>query len=92
MKPEIRVRVLYNGRVQGVGFRFSFVDAAISCGVTGFVRNLSDGRVEAVCEGDNASIEELLGRINNTMSRYISNSEISREDPTGKFEDFNIRY
>ena len=92
MQTESRVRIFYNGRVQGVGFRFSFEDAAVEYGIKGFVRNRSDGSVEAVCEGEETSIERLLLHISRTMSGHIVNSEISRETPRGEFKDFQIRY
>jgi acylphosphatase len=51
-----RIRVLVSGRVQGVGFRFSTCDVAESLGLGGWVRNLSDGRVEAAFEGPAAEV------------------------------------
>ena len=52
IRPTHRAHVLYGGRVQGVGFRYFARDAALREGVTGWVRNLADGRVEALVEGD----------------------------------------
>ncbi|MFE1747551.1 acylphosphatase [Coleofasciculus sp. H7-2] len=57
---QIRVHVIVSGTVQGVGFRFSTLDEAIQLGVSGWVRNLSDGRVEAVFEGSKADVEEII--------------------------------
>jgi len=56
----IRVRVFVEGRVQGVNFRYSVYREASRLGVTGWARNLPDGRVEAVYEGSRAIVEEML--------------------------------
>lgn len=56
-------RYLVRGRVQGVGFRDFVQRAAIEIGVTGFVRNLDDGRVEAVAVGTPAQLAEFAGRL-----------------------------
>ncbi len=55
-----RVRALVSGRVQGVGFRYSTRNLAERLGLCGHARNLADGRVEVVIEGDDASVEEAL--------------------------------
>ena len=57
---QIRAHVIVSGTVQGVGFRFSTLDEAIQLGVSGWVRNLPDGRVEAVFEGSKADVEEVI--------------------------------
>ncbi len=56
----IRRRVLVSGRVQGVGFRDTCRRVATEHGVTGWVRNLGDGRVEAVFEGPPAQVDEMV--------------------------------
>jgi acylphosphatase len=57
---QVRRRVVVRGRVQGVGFRYATVDAALRHGVTGFVRNLPDGTVEAQVEGSPGAVEAML--------------------------------
>ncbi|MEC4984654.1 MAG: acylphosphatase [Oscillatoria sp. PMC 1068.18] len=60
-KPEqIRVHVFISGKVQGVGYRFSTVHKAQQLQINGWVRNLSDGRVEAVFEGEKKAVETIL--------------------------------
>ena len=56
-------RYLITGRVQGVGFRVFTEEAALREGLTGFVRNLADGRVEAIAEGEKAAIAKFEGAI-----------------------------
>ena len=53
-------RLIITGRVQAVGFRQWMVEAAAQLGVAGWVRNRADGTVEAVLDGDTASVEELV--------------------------------
>jgi len=54
------LHLLISGRVQGVGFRFSMCEAALEHGARGWVRNRRDGRVEAVVDGDDATIAAML--------------------------------
>ncbi len=53
-------RIIVRGRVQGVGFRFSFVDAASDAGVVGWVRNRFDGSVEALVQGEAPATERVI--------------------------------
>lgn len=57
---ETRAHVFVSGVVQGVGYRFSTVEQAMQLGVTGWVRNLPDDRVEGVFEGTRAAVEEMI--------------------------------
>ena len=60
----IRARVFVSGRVQGVGFRYSTVNEAKKRGLSGWVRNLPDGRVEAVFEGSPESVDTMISWCN----------------------------
>jgi acylphosphatase len=60
MNAEKKIHVLIKGRVQGVGFRYSTLRQAQALGITGWVRNLPDGRVEARFEGPASAVEEML--------------------------------
>ena len=88
-----RVHVFYSGRVQGVGFRMSAEDAARPLGVVGWVKNLSDGRVEVVAEGDERTLKKFLDVIRaGPMKNFIQQVEASWADATGEFREFEIRY
>ena len=79
--------------MQGVGFRYTAESAALELGVTGWVRNLPDGRVEAVCEGPEKKLNELLEKIaSGPMKRFIQQAQTRWEEPTGEFEEFQIRF
>jgi acylphosphatase len=65
--------VFFSGRVQGVGFRFTCQSLARGFEVAGFVRNLPDGRVELVAEGESGELDAFLASIRHAMSTYIKN-------------------
>ncbi|WP_198953510.1 acylphosphatase [Kitasatospora sp. CB01950] len=67
----IRRRVLVSGTVQGVFFRDSCRRAAADAGVVGWVRNLPDGRVEAVFEGDDGPVEQMVAWMRRGPSRAV---------------------
>ncbi len=69
--PEARrcCRVIFEGRVQGVGFRFTTASAAKACQINGYVRNCADGTVELLAEGPSPNVERLLQSLSQTFSR-----------------------
>lgn len=87
-----RVHVYYSGRVQGVGFRFTVERLAINLKLTGWVRNLPDGRVELVCEGKEKDLNDILGKIDDCFSGYISRKNVSWMPATNEFSGFEIRF
>ena len=91
MAHEQRI-VLFDGRVQGVGFRYTACRAAEGYGVTGTVRNLPDGRVECVLEGEAGEIDGFLGDLGRRMDGYIRDRRETKAPPTGQFPDFDVRY
>jgi acylphosphatase len=76
-----RRRVHYSGRVQGVGFRYTCRSLAQNFEVSGFVRNLPDGRVELVAEGEPQEVDRFLVAIFEEMDSYIERAETASEPP-----------
>ena len=88
-----RIHVHYTGRVQGVGFRLTAEETALRMDVVGWVKNLRDGRVELVAEAEEAVLEKFLKAIaSGAMRNFIKDVEVSWSEPTGTFDDFDIRY
>lgn len=87
-----QVHVFYSGRVQGVGFRFTAEDIARDLEVTGWVKNLRDGRVEVVAEAEEGRLKEFLEKINQYFSKYIQDADIQWLAATGEFKDFGITF
>lgn len=90
MKKQIHV--FYSGRVQGVGFRYTVEDIAREMGVSGWVKNLSDGRVELVVEAEEGALKNFLHRIEEAFSSYIGDKDAEWLAATGEFKDFGIRF
>ncbi len=90
---RVRVHVFVSGFVQGIFFRYETRKMAYRRNVTGWVRNLSDGRVEAVFEGEKRDVDEMIAFCRRgPEGAVIKDVEISWEEPTGEFRDFQIRY
>ncbi len=87
-----RREVHYSGRVQGVGFRFTTHRIARNYDVTGFVKNLADGRVHLVVEGATDELDRFLDDLTRKMSGYIQNVSVDAEPATGQFGDFRISF
>jgi acylphosphatase len=81
----VRVRVFVDGRVQGVGFRASAAHEAGRLGLTGWARNLPDGRMEAVYEGPRDAVEEMLAWTRRgPVSARVDAMEIHDEEARGE--------
>ena len=85
-------RVLYSGRVQGVGFRYTARRIAQGHAVTGYVRNLDDGRVELVAEGTANVLDAVLNEIDETMADNIRHATIEQVPVTGKYRAFDVAF
>ena len=86
------LHVLYKGRVQGVGFRYTAIDYARGLGLTGWVMNLASGDVELVAEGPEENLQKLLTSIASAMRPHIKKAQVAWSDPRGQFKDFDIRF
>jgi acylphosphatase len=83
-------RVLYDGRVQGVGFRYTAQGLAGGYAVGGHVRNLKGGQVELVAEGAADQVDAFLAAVAGRMAHYITRTTVREESPSGQ-TDFQIR-
>ncbi len=91
-RPVAR-RVLLAGQVQGVGFRAFTQEQAELLGVTGYVRNLTDGRVEALAEGRHAVLAEMMRRLEaGPSAAEVQSMETEDLPSSGEYETFTIRY
>lgn len=87
-----RRQLTYSGQVQGVGFRYTTQSIAGRYAISGFVRNLPDGRVELVAEGPEPELDQFLGDLAEHMSSNIRSVDCDRRPALGEFADFTIRY
>jgi acylphosphatase len=93
-KPEnVRAHLFIEGIVQGVSYRYFTSDVAATLGLSGWVRNLHDGRVEALFEGSRELVEQAIGECRKgPYGAFVSNVDVSWEPYTGKEKGFEIRY
>lgn len=82
----------FTGHVQGVGFRYTARHAAAGRKVTGYVRNLADGRVELVLEGPDDEMDGVIAEITAELGRNISRTTCDNGLATGEFKEFGIRH
>ena len=87
-----RSTVYYTGHVQGVGFRYTTQSIARNHEVTGYVRNLPDGRVELVVEGDRRETDAFLEAICDRLGNHIRDERRDVGPATGEFKTFEIRH
>ena len=90
---KINVHVIISGRVQGVFFRASTKQKAEQLGITGWVRNTHDGCVEAIFEGEENKINEMIEWCHHGPSfSKVNNVEIKKQNPINGFDKFSIKY
>jgi len=90
MGDRARVEAYLEGVVQGVGMRLYVREIAHALGLTGYVKNLADGRVEVVAEGSSRALKRLLERLKNSRVGHVTSVEFTWAEPTGEFTDFRI--
>ncbi|MFC1581996.1 acylphosphatase [Planctomycetota bacterium] len=88
----MRQKTIFKGHVQGVGFRYTAASIATHFLVTGYVRNLPDGAVELVAEGERAEVEGLIADIKERIGLNIRSVLEVSEPETGSFPDFKIKH
>lgn len=90
---KARAHLFISGRVQGVFYRAFTEEAARSNGLTGWTRNLPDGRVEAVFEGERDSIDQAVSACREgPPAARVDDIEVRWEDVRGEFGSFSVRY
>jgi acylphosphatase len=89
-EPMTAKMVHYSGNVQGVGFRATAKMIAKDFRVTGWVKNLADGRVQLFVEGTDEEIDKLLKAIRARWKGSIEKEQIEEQKPSGKFKSFEI--
>jgi acylphosphatase len=86
----VRAQLRFKGTVQGVGFRYTTLSFARQLSLTGWVKNMPDGSVQAVVEGPREKIEELLSKLKLQFGAYIREQNIEWLDPQEEFDRFSI--
>ncbi|MCK4740926.1 MAG: acylphosphatase [Anaerolineales bacterium] len=87
-----RAHLLIQGRVQGVSFRYYTMQEAQSLGLTGWVRNLWDGRVEVLLDGSEDAVKQMIEWCQQgPPSAVVEDVEIAWEEPTDEFRNFRVR-
>ncbi len=86
-----RMKILYSGHVQGVGFRYSAKTAATGFEIAGIVRNLADGRVELTAEGARAELEAFRQAIRGAgLAGFIRDENVTWSEAQDEFHGFEI--
>lgn len=88
----MRSTVLFGGRVQGVGFRYTVMNIAQSYDVVGYVRNMPDGKVELVAEGETSELNSLVEEVKHRMQGFIDDVTAAESPATGEFKRFGIQH
>jgi acylphosphatase len=87
-----RLHATIDGSVQGVGFRMFVLDYATSLGLTGWVRNTFDGRVEVTAEGEAPALESLLEKLRlGPRGAFVTEVEKEWQPASGEFNGFAVR-
>ncbi len=86
--------ILVSGQVQGVGFRYTVLQKALMQNVTGWVRNLDDGRVEILAEGTKEQLDDFIASLHTGNNPFIKIEDVDIEfqDRSPGFKQFSIRY
>ncbi len=88
--PTFYLTAYFSGRVQGVGFRYTASQSARGYDVTGFVRNLNDGRVELQLEGEEKECRLFVEALNDELDAYIRKTDVSDGTRSRSFKTFSI--
>jgi acylphosphatase len=86
-----RRRIIFAGRVQGVGFRYTAAATARTHCINGYVRNCPDGSVELVAEGPTADVERMLQALAHSFAGNIERQTVEEHPPADSLDGFEIR-
>ncbi|PRX29791.1 acylphosphatase [Orenia metallireducens] len=93
MESKVRKHLYISGHVQGVGFRWYTNQQANNLGITGWVKNLNDGRVEAVLVGDKLKVNKMIDLIKQgSPLSEVEDLEIIDEEFQDEFSKFKVKY
>jgi acylphosphatase len=87
-----RRRVVYSGRVQGVGFRYTTTSIARRYPISGYVQNLRDGSVVVEAEGTGVDLDRFLAELESTMGDNIRDTRAETLVATGLYTDFRVKF
>ncbi len=88
--PEVRIEVRYRGRVQGVGFRWQVSNIASSYECSGYVKNMPDGSVELLVEGQEPEVRRMVDEINARMQGYCHEKTEDKRVGQPQYQSFTI--
>lgn len=87
------MRAIVSGKVQGVAYRAYIQDAAMKLGLAGYISNLSDGTVEIVAQGEQATLKDLVEYINEgSLLSKVQGVDVEWRTADKAYEDFSIIY
>ena len=88
----IAKHIIFTGRVQGIGFRFTALNVANRYQLTGLVRNLLDGTVEMVAQGNSDDIDDCIRDIEKSFDGYIRETKVEDVPFNPQYKDFKITF
>lgn len=89
---ETAKHIIFKGRVQGVGFRFTALSMASRYQLTGYVRNAPDGTVEMVAQGPANAIDDCIKNIQLSLGDYVRETKTEEVPPDPQYKDFKITF
>jgi len=87
-----RWHILFSGRVQGVGFRYTSKQVSDRFEVVGWVKNLPNGSVEMIVEGEASELKRYVAAVTSSTHGRVDDTQITKSNPTGEFVSMEIRH